>query len=115
MLAPRKGRDGFVVGIIYGPEFDLLPELKARVEGYWRFRPLRGEKVEDVPFFIWVDSAERIIESPEIREGWLRAALREVTRAKSSPYRGYHQPVVYEAAVDIGYRAAILEKAFPGA
>jgi len=113
VLAPQKKRDGFVIGIIYGPEFELLPELKASVESYGRFKPLRGESVMDVPFFIRIDNAKRIIESPEIRNGWLRAALREVTRAKSSPYRKYHQPAVYEVAVNLDYRAAILEKAFP--
>jgi len=94
VLAPQKRMDGFVIGIIYGPEFELLPELKASVESYGRFKPLRGESVMDVPFFVRVDNAKRIIESPEIRDGWLRAALREVTRAKSSPYRKYHQSVL---------------------
>ena len=104
--------DGFVIGIIYGPEFELLLELQASVEGYGRFNPLRGEGVMDVPFFIRVDNAKRILESPVLRKGWLDAALFEMQRARSSPYRKFHQSVVYEAAVNLDYRATILENAF---
>jgi len=111
VLAPWK-QDDFGIGIIYGPEFELMPHLQAQAVSVWRFSPLRGEGI-DTPFFIRFKDARSILESPEIKDGWLRAALREVARAKSSPYRKYHQPVVYEAAVNLDYRAAILEKAFP--
>jgi hypothetical protein len=113
VLAPRK-QDGFAVGIIYGPEFELKPHLQTQAISDWRFSPLPGEGI-DTPFFIRFRDAGSILESPEIRDGWLDAALLEVQRAKSSPYRKFHQSIVYRAAVDLGYRKTILDKAFSDA
>ncbi len=109
-LEPWQG--GFGIGIIYGPEFERMPHLRDQVLMVWTFRQRRGENT-DAPFYILLKDAPSILESPEIKEGWLRAALHQVPRAQSSPYRKYHQSVVYKAAVNLDYRAAILEQAFP--
>jgi 5-methylcytosine-specific restriction protein A len=99
------------VGVIYGPEFEFLPELQARVKTLWRFSPLYNEG-PDTPFFIGFNSAKELVQAPDIQEAWIRAVLLEMQRAKSSPYRKFHQPAVYEAAVNLGYRAMIFDEAF---
>ncbi len=43
---------------------------------------------------------------------WLEASLDELQRKKSSLHRQYHEPLVYQAAVDLDYRALVLEQAF---
>jgi len=66
----------------------------------------------DVPFFVRFENVNQILESPDLRENWLDAASFEVQRAKSSPYRKFHQSIVYMAAVDSDFRKVILDEAF---
>lgn len=98
------------MGIIYGPEFETMVELGQKV--VYHFRALRGEHFADTPVFLGFDTPEAVLESADVREGWITAALLEVRRARSSPYRKYHQPVVYEAAVNLDYRKRVLDLAF---
>lgn len=110
VLAPHRQEDNFQVGIIYGPEFEAMMELAQKV--VYHFRPLRGEHFVDTPVFLGFDTPGVILETAYVREGWIAAALLEVQRAKGSPYRAYHQPVVYEAAINIDYRRKVLDLAF---
>lgn len=48
----------------------------------------------------------------ELHENWREAVLFEVSHGKVSPFRKFHEPVVYEAAVNLDYRKRILEEAF---
>jgi 5-methylcytosine-specific restriction protein A len=110
ILAPLRRKDRFLVGIIYGPEYEVVPGLAQRVVySYW---PLRGEHL-DTPVFLGFDCPQIILEAADVREGWIAAALVEVQRARGSPYRVHHQPVVYEAAVNLDYRNEVLNSAFP--
>ena len=112
VLAPRRTRERVLIGIIYGPEFEILSELQDKAVSYGRFKPLRGESIMDVPFFVRFENVNQILESPDLRENWLDAASFEVQRAKSSPYRKFHQSIVYMAAVDSDFRKVILDEAF---
>ena len=112
VLAPHKQENTFQVGIIYGPEFKVMAELAQRV--VYSFKPLRGEHFADTPVFLRFESPGTILETADIREGWIAAALREVQRARGSPYRAYHQPVVYRAAIDLNFRREVLDLVFPG-
>lgn len=110
VLSPCKEDGKWYIRIIYGPEFAFLSELQARVAHYLRFDPLPGESV-NTPFLPYFKDIDALL-SGEWDEGWLRAAKAEITRATASPYRRYHQPVVYEAAVNLNYRALVLDAAF---
>ena len=113
VLAPCRRNNDFVVGIIYGPEFEHIPELQAKTVYYGRFNPLSGENKKDAPFFLRFKNPSVPLLSEDIRRGWIQSILIEKQRAKSSPYRKYHQPIVYEAAMNINYRSAVLSEAFP--
>lgn len=109
VLACRKD---FVSIVIYGPEFEIMPDLQAKVAGYGYFNPLPGENVTDPPFLLYFEDINFVLSSSNIVEGWLQAASNEVQRAKSSPYRKFHQPAVYKSIVDLDYRTSLLDEAF---
>lgn len=50
----------------------------------------------------------------QVRLSWSDAILSEVERAKSSPYRKSHEPLMYQMATDIDFRASILDMAYQG-
>ncbi len=112
VLATRRKREQVLIGIICGPEFELLPEFQNKAVSYGRFKPLRGESSGDTPFFVRFKNAPQILKSLRLKESWLDAASLETQRAKSSPYRRFHQSIVYRTAIDLNYRKEILDKAF---
>lgn len=119
VLAPHLDTRNLLVGIIYGPEFEFSPEVQAqttynpRALYDWRFSPLfRSENPNETPFFIRFSDIHSVLESKEIQKHWISAISLEMKRATSSPYRKHHQPVVYEAAVNLDYRNMLLENAF---
>jgi hypothetical protein len=69
VLAPWQG-EGVVIGIIYGPEFEAMPDLQKRAAISYRYKPLRGEGI-DTPFFIEFESSKDIFELSIIVDGWL--------------------------------------------
>ncbi len=109
VLACRKD---FVLIVIYGPEFEIMADLQTKVVDYGYFHPLPGENVADPPFLLYFEDIYAVPNSSEIIEGWLQAASIEVLRAKSSPYRKFHQPAVYESIVNLDYRTSLLNEAF---
>lgn len=113
ILAPSKKRGSFIIGVIFGPEYEMLPEVQAETISDGQFNPLRGENFLETPYFLRLADITRINQSSQLKNGWIRAALLELERAKSSPYRKHHQPVVYEAAVNLDFRNMILDRAFP--
>lgn len=108
VLAPRRKARQIIIGIIIGREFDLVPDLKRIGTKIWEFSPLLGEAMAETPYFIGFDDAQTIFQIPETKELWLEAVRLELQRAAGSPYYRYHQPVVYEAAVNLEYRAHLL-------
>jgi 5-methylcytosine-specific restriction protein A len=110
LAAPGAGRHG-LVGIIFGPEYENLFELHATINAEWRFRPLRGEGL-DTPFFLTLENMEYALTNREIRIGWEQAMLTELPRAHSSPFKKFHQPIVYRAAMESFYRQKLLDAAF---
>ncbi len=83
--------------------------------GWGQFANLRGEYSEP-PYFLrfanlpellyWLDNSEQVCQS------WNEALLTEVKRAKSSPYIKSHEPIMYKMAVDVNFRAEILDMAY---
>jgi len=112
VLAPKRQGGSLSISVILSPAFEPTPELEASISRIGRFDPLYGEDPAETPHFIGFDSAQRILESQEVRECWLDAARSEIQRAQSSPVHRFHQPVVYEAATDLDYRNRLLNEAF---
>jgi len=94
-------------GFILSDDTEGLDELIARASNYERF-----ENEKSAPHLLeFHDGLDRIAD-PAVKRGWSRAALNEVDRGERSSYRRYHEPAVYRAAVDHGYRRRILDEAF---
>jgi hypothetical protein len=64
---------------------------------------------------IAVDDIFSILTDETLLSGWLSAARLEMKRFKCSPFRKFHQPIVFLAAMDAAFREEILAEAFqPG-
>ncbi len=114
VLVNHTRKEGYLLGIIYGPEYEYQPELGHYVQRSWRFDPLWSEQsaMSATPYFLWLRNDLESLLPEELQFGWLDAIVAEVHRAKGSPYRKYHQPVVYKAVMDKEYREMVLDEAF---
>lgn len=105
-----------VTGFIFGEQFRRIPELQSKKARPWRFRPFAGESLEETPYFIWLEKKPTVILSEEIsnelEDEWREAVLFEVNHGRISSFRKFHEPVVYEAAVNLDYREKVLNEAF---
>lgn len=110
VLSPCKENGEWYIRIIYGSEFEYLQNPLASVSHCSRFDALSGEGT-DTPFLPYFKDIGILLEG-SWDKGWLSAAKAELTRARASPYRRHHQPVVYEAAVNLEYRILVLDEAF---
>jgi hypothetical protein len=110
VLGAFKKNSEWGIRIIYGPEFEFLPELPTKVTRQIRFDPLPGEGF-DTPFLLSLKDIDALL-AGKWDMGWLSAAKAEVMRAQASPYRKYHQSVVYEAATNPTYRTQVFNAAF---
>jgi 5-methylcytosine-specific restriction protein A len=120
VVALRKKKENEKIRLFVGSIFNFLardiPQLQNNFfdvkSGWGQFSNLRGEHSEP-PYFLrfanfpeflyWLDTSEQVYES------WREALLAEVKRAKSSPYRKSHEPIMYKMAVDVNFRAEILD------
>jgi 5-methylcytosine-specific restriction protein A len=123
VVALRKKKENKKIRLFVGSIFNYLardiPQLQVSFDsksGWEQFSNLRGEYSEP-PYFLrfsnfseflsWLEPSEHVYES------WREALLAEVGRAKSSPYRKSHEPIMYKMAVDVNFRAEILYLAYP--
>lgn len=101
---------------IFGSELSRIPELMNKSNRYGQFNPLGSEAEEEIPYLIWLKGMPRSVfsdeETDELKENWREAVLVEMRRGKTSPFRKFHEPLVYEAAVNLDYRRRVLEEAF---
>lgn len=112
VLGGDKRSPGWPAGLIYGPEYEGQARIRKSYPPYFRFDSLRGEGV-GTPFFLNAGEPGMVSSDKELVDGWISAVQTELQRARSSPYRKYHQPVVYRAAVDLAFREKLLKEAFP--
>ncbi|WP_139246785.1 hypothetical protein [Halogranum amylolyticum] len=97
----------------------ILPANQGSVNKYLkeadrkgRFDAIYNEDESQRPWFVGFDgNPERIVDN-EFKRLWLSAVEREIKRAKKSPYRRYHEPIVYKTAKDQDYRERVIREAF---
>jgi hypothetical protein len=77
-----------------------------------RFDPLYGESESDTPWFVGFDGIPGQIVDDGFKQRWLSAVANEMGRAEKSPYRQYHEPIVYQAVRDREYREHLIREAF---
>ena len=113
VLDNKRQMGKYSVRFIYGPHFDWRPDLQAMATAAWRYRAQRGQ-TGLMPLYLQPRGVQTTPSIPAIfREGWLEAAYIEANRrVVINPKRQYHQPIVYCAAMDLDYRAQLLDGAF---
>jgi hypothetical protein len=72
---------------------------------------MKGEEQTDAPYWLEVNLSPDQLD-PILLESWKTAASYESSRIKRSPYHKFHRQIVYNAAVDLGYREGFLEQVF---
>ncbi|MBL8192063.1 MAG: phospholipase D family protein [Acidobacteria bacterium] len=113
VLAPKRKRNEFIVGIIFGAMLKTEDELDSQTAYWGRFDPLKGESEFSTPYYLRFKTADSATIPEDFKAGWIRSILEEVNRAKYSSFHyRFHQPLVYEAAVNTSYRKKLLDEAF---
>jgi hypothetical protein len=98
-------------GFILGPDTDNIEELIEMADFYFPFKT-RSEGDGEPPHYVeYVGEPDRMIDR-DFKEAWLNAATNQIERAEGSPYKQYHEPVVYRAARDGEYREKVIHEAF---
>ncbi len=91
---------------------DANTKYLERADYYFPFYPLSDEKETETPHYVeYIGTPDRMM-SREFKRTWIDAMCREIDRAEASPYKKYHEPVVYEAARNQDYRRSVIEEAF---
>lgn len=105
------------VGIIFNSiARDIIPLKKNNNVSKWgQFGNLRGETLEP-PYFLQFNNLPELIywleTSKQVYQFWQDTLLAEVKRAKASPYRKYHEPLMYRMAMDLTFRAEIFDMVY---
>ncbi|MDI6752060.1 MAG: HNH endonuclease [bacterium] len=107
------------VGLIFGSPAKEIPKFRDSYDqdlGKWgQFKNLRGEHSKP-PFFLRFANFPELLywleTSDQVYQCWHEALLNEVERAKASPFRKYHKPLMYKMAADVNFRAEILDMAY---
>jgi hypothetical protein len=86
--------------------------IRDRATRVWYPKPFREEVKEMVPCLPHLLGSPQEILTPKRKKSWKKAVLSELASRKSSSYRRHHQPVVYEAVVNLDYRTLVLNEAF---
>lgn len=91
-------------------ELDRMPN----VIGVFPFRDgHRGETPDTAPLFVTFSNGESFKFKPAILDSWNEAVLTECLHGQKSNNRRHHQPTMYRAVSEVGFRERLLDKAFP--
>lgn len=97
----------------------ILPPNSEKAKSYLekadrtgRFDPIYSEDEAERPWFVGFDGLPDQAVDDEFRDLWMTAVKQEMERAEKSPYRRFHQPVVYKAVRDHDYRKKVIRDAF---
>jgi len=122
VIALHKKRENqqtrLFVGTIFNNFAREIPQFQANFaskDEWWQFRNRRGDYYEQ-PYFLsfenfyellyWLETSEQIYSS------WSDGLLSQINRAKAPTHRKVHEPLMYKMAVDVNFRAEILDLAY---
>ena len=101
-------------GFILGDEAENIDDLIEIADEYMAFSALSGEDEDGTPHWVEYEGEPERMVTQLFRREWMKAVYAELERASASPYQDSHEPLVYQAAVDEGYRNRVLSEAFTG-
>ncbi|MBD2136605.1 HNH endonuclease [Anabaena sp. FACHB-1237] len=86
----------------------MPPEISSH-----KYDPLRGEDKEKTPYFLGFPGDPQKLLTLKQKAAWKKAILSEVERYERSPYKKFHESIVYDVVVDLTYRKLLLDQVFP--
>ncbi|WP_017305457.1 HNH endonuclease [Spirulina subsalsa] len=110
----RKGKP--LVGFTVPYDFENLSKLIARSEppefSSHQWKPHPGEVAEKCPYFLAFEGFPANLLTPKQKSAWKQAVLAEIGRCSKSPYKHFHEPLIYKVVVDLTFRVAFLDEIF---
>lgn len=99
-------------GFIIDDRTKNVESLIEAADEYMAFEALSGESEDETPHWVEYRGYPKRMMNDSFRRGWMKAISDELNRASGSPYQRYHEPLVYQMALDEEYREQILRDAF---
>jgi PLD-like domain len=110
ILKPLRPYNKGIIGLIMPLEYDSKnydsDGVVFEAENYFRMNKIK------IARWLGFERKNKIELSEKIKNYWKDAVMAELIRGKISPYRKFHEPVVYEAIMNLSYRNKILNEAF---
>jgi len=100
------------IGFILKHDTKHLATFIEKADAHEEYKALSGEDDEDTPHWVEYNGYPKRMMSDSFRHTWMNAISEELDRAEGSPYQRYHEPIVYQMAVDPVYKKQALQKAF---
>lgn len=111
VLVAFRGGESSTEFILTGNQGGVNPYLN-KSDNKGRFNAIYDEDESKRPWFVRFEGNPQDAVDDEFRRFWLTAVRNEMKRIDKSPYRRYHEPVVYKAAEDSEYREQVFNEAF---
>jgi Phosphatidylserine/phosphatidylglycerophosphate/cardiolipin synthases and related enzymes len=107
----RGGGIGLIMPLDYGPQnYDKDGVIRAFDEGDKKYF-YNTKWVQEARWLIF-ERTNKINFSERIKEYWKKAVLAELKRGKKSGYKKFHEPIIYEAIMNLSYRSKLFDDAF---
>ena len=102
-----NGKIGLIMPLDYEME-DYTKDGVVQIDDGYFFRKNKTREA------LWVvfERKNRIEFSDSLKSYWKRAVMTELERSKISRYKRFHEPIVYEAIMNISYRKRLLDEIF---
>ncbi len=97
------------VGFLLGADVAQAPEIRLKSIDKYLFDPRSGQALLGAPVLLYFRDIPVV---DFLKEEWKQASLFELNCQKKSQYKAYHEPLLYEVAVNPLYRNSILNEVF---
>ncbi len=106
-LSPyNKGNVGLIMPLDYDSQNYDTDGVVFDDEGYFFTNKIKKAR------WLGFERKNKIEFSERIKNYWKQAVLAELERGKKSGFKKFHEPVVYEAVMNLSYRTKLLDEAF---
>ena len=106
LLPNHNGEVGLIMPLDYDPQNYNADGVVFEDKGYF-FK----NKVQEARW-LQFERKNKIVFSERIKNYWKQSVLAELKRGKISGRKNFHEPVVYEAVMNLLYRNKLLDEAF---
>jgi len=106
----RDRRIGLIMPLDYGPQnYDKDRFIRAYDDGDEKYFYRNG--VQEARWIVF-ERKNKIEFSEPIKDYWKQAVMTELKRSKRSGFKKFHEPLVYEAVMNLSYRNKLLEEVY---